>query len=88
MVDARIQQAFENGKINTTAYAYITEEYLSETRDDSAVGAIIFLLALTTAVVGLRIFSRVFLVKRFGLDDGLAMLGFVRLPAHFKSRQI
>lgn len=80
MVSARIAEAFSNGSINTTAYPYITPEYLSETRDPQAIGAIIFLLCFTAIVLLLRVFSRVFLVKSFGLDDGLAIFGFVRPP--------
>ncbi|KAF1345029.1 hypothetical protein BDV97DRAFT_379093 [Delphinella strobiligena] len=81
MVSARIAEAFSDGRINTTAYPYITPEYLSETRDPQAIGAIIFLLCFTTIVLVLRVFSRVFLVKSFGLDDGLAIFGFVLFVA-------
>ena len=52
--------------------------FLDETKDAPAIAAIIFLLVLTGIVVLGRLFSRVFVLKRFGYDDALALLSFVR----------
>lgn len=58
----------------------ISADYLDQSRDAPAIGAIIFLLCFTTVILGLRYYSRIFLVKSFGLDDWLAGLGFVKKP--------
>ncbi|GAB7351578.1 hypothetical protein MBLNU459_g2201t1 [Dothideomycetes sp. NU459] len=55
----------------------ITAEYLNQSRDSAAITGIIFLLCLTSVVTALRFYSRIFLVKSFGFDDGLAGLGFI-----------
>ena len=56
----------------------ITTEYLMETRDHSAIIALISVGVLTFIVVLTRCISRLFVVKSFGLDDGLAFFSVVR----------
>jgi hypothetical protein len=56
----------------------ITTEYLMQTRDHPAIIALIFVGVLTFIMVLGRCISRHFLVKSFGLDDGLAFFSVVR----------
>lgn len=76
MVDADVAQAYAEGRVPTNI-SYITPEYLSESRDEPAIIAIALITALVTIVLVLRCFSRICLVKSFGLDDGLALLSYV-----------
>ncbi|KAJ9614132.1 hypothetical protein H2200_002268 [Cladophialophora chaetospira] len=59
----------------------ITAEYLKQSRDGPAIGAIVFLCILTALVVLSRCASRLFLVKSFGVDDALALVGLALLIA-------
>lgn len=74
MVDPRITQAFEDGRVKEEG---ITPEFLAESKDQPAIIAIIFVTALTFSIVCTRLLSRIFIVKRFGFDDALALCGLV-----------
>jgi len=75
MVDADVARAFADGRVPSNI-TYLTPEYFDETRDEPARIAIIVITVLVTVFLALRIFSRAFLVKSFGLDDGLALSSF------------
>jgi len=75
VVDADVTRAFAEGRVPTNT-TYITPEYLNENRDPPARIAIIVIAAIVTVSLGLRCFSRIFLVKSFGLDDGLALFSY------------
>ncbi|KAE8143922.1 hypothetical protein BDV38DRAFT_4623 [Aspergillus pseudotamarii] len=49
-------------------------EYLAESRDRPAIVAIIFLVCFTGAIMIVRLYARIWLVKKLGLDDALAIL--------------
>ncbi len=68
-VEPGITNAFASGKVPD----HITIEYLMQNRDAPAIAALIFLAVLTGIVVGARCFSRLLIVKSFGLDDILAL---------------
>lgn len=72
-VEPAITAAIASGNVPSE----ITAEYLMENRDHPAIVAILVIVVLTFIVVMARCFSRYFLVKRFGLDDGLAFLSVV-----------
>ena len=73
-VEPAITAAIASGNMPST----ITANYLMETRDHPARIALTFVGALTFVVVLLRCISRLFLVRSFGLDDGLAAFSMVR----------
>lgn len=72
-IPADIQQAYEDGRIPDG----ISLEYLAENRDYGPVVAILFVGILTFMIVSFRIYGRIFLVGKFGLDDWLAVLAMV-----------
>lgn len=53
--------------------------WLDETKDQPAIAAIIAVTILTSLMVGGRVISRGFVLKRFGYDDGLAVLSWILL---------
>ena len=55
----------------------VSANYLKQSRDGSAIGAITFVCVLTVVVVVSRCASRLFIVKFFGIDDALALAGLV-----------
>ncbi|KAK3684076.1 hypothetical protein B0T22DRAFT_520557 [Podospora appendiculata] len=57
----------------------ISVAWLNESKDGPAIAAIIFVLVLTSAVVACRSFSRYYVLKRYGWDDGLAVLSWMLL---------
>ncbi|KAL5614887.1 hypothetical protein BROUX41_004966 [Berkeleyomyces rouxiae] len=57
------------------------EERLYPSTDNQTIAAIVFVGSLSTLVVAVRLFSRLFIVKHFGIDDGLALLGLLTLLA-------
>ncbi|KAJ6438762.1 proteinrelated to integral membrane protein pth11 [Purpureocillium lavendulum] len=61
--------------------AGITAAYLKESKDQPAIAGIIFVTALTFVVVVARLLSRAFIVRRFGFDDGLALVSMLCLIA-------
>lgn len=72
-VDPNIVAAFAAGRIPVNL-SYITPEYLSQSKDMPTVISIISICAFTSFVVLLRCFSRLFVGKKFGIDDALAVL--------------
>ncbi|ORY60785.1 uncharacterized protein BCR38DRAFT_459768 [Pseudomassariella vexata] len=73
MVITVVDAAIAAGRVpnNTSA------DYLNESRDRETIIIIFFVYGLTFVFVNFRIWSRVFLIKRFGLDDGLAVLSLI-----------
>ena len=63
----------------------VSLEYLAESRDDSAIAGIIFMICFTGVLMILRLYARAFLVKKVGLDDALAIVTMVR-PSTFHAR--
>ncbi|OAQ92537.1 proteinrelated to integral membrane protein pth11 [Purpureocillium lilacinum] len=61
--------------------AGITAAYLKESKDQPAIAGIIFVTVLTFIVVVGRLLSRAFIVRRFGFDDGLALVSLLCLIA-------
>ncbi|GAB1200240.1 hypothetical protein APSETT444_009610 [Aspergillus pseudonomiae] len=49
-------------------------EYLAESRDRPTIVAIIFLVCFTGVIMIVRLYARIWLVKKLGLDDALAIL--------------
>jgi hypothetical protein len=76
MSDPLVDQAFADGRVPVE----ITREYLYETRDPPAIAAIIAITAISSLVVLVRLVSRAFYVRRFGLDDALVAFSWVRPP--------
>lgn len=77
MIDPDVAAAIDAGRVPDN----ISAEYLSESSDKSTIIAIIFFTAFTTVIVALRSWSRLFIVRKFGLDDALAVFGLVTLIA-------
>jgi hypothetical protein len=50
---------------------------LSETRQATIIGIVTMVLSIAATAVALRVYTRGFLLKQFGLDDGLACFAFV-----------
>ena len=76
--DPRVTRALQAGRVPEG----VSVAWLEESRDNSAIGAIIFVTVLTGIVVSLRIASRAFVLNRTGLDDWLAVLGLVTASTH------
>lgn len=72
MVDADVAAAFAQGRVPSG----LTADYLDQSRDKAAIIAIIVITILVSIVLLLRSISRIFLVKSFGLDDGLALFSY------------
>jgi hypothetical protein len=72
MVAVDVAQAYADGRVPTNI-SYITPEYLSESRDGPAIIGILAVYIITTVALICRFASRIFIVKSFGLDDGLAL---------------
>ncbi|KND86306.1 hypothetical protein TOPH_09062 [Tolypocladium ophioglossoides CBS 100239] len=75
MGDPQVDGAIASGKVP----AGITAAFLEENRDNSSIVGIIFVTALTFLVVVGRSLSRAFLIRRFGFDDGIALVSLVCL---------
>lgn len=54
-------------------------------RGPEVLGTYAFFAALTTIAVALRVYTRVFLVKKLGLDDWLAVASWVSAPCFIDS---
>ncbi|KAJ5689936.1 hypothetical protein N7462_004328 [Penicillium macrosclerotiorum] len=52
----------------------VSLSYLAQSRDGSAIAGILFLVCFTGVLMILRLYARVFLVKKLGSDDALAIL--------------
>lgn len=74
MIDPKVAQAIAAGKVP----AGVSAEFLSESKDRPAIIAIILVTVITSVIVLLRLISRLLVVKRFGIDDGLALCSWVR----------
>jgi hypothetical protein len=55
----------------------ITLSYLAETRDRPAIVGIIFMVCFAGLLMLVRLYARLVLVKKLGLDDALAVLTMV-----------
>ncbi|KAK0710803.1 hypothetical protein B0H67DRAFT_554876 [Lasiosphaeris hirsuta] len=75
IADPAVASAFAAGRVPDK----VSTAWLDETRDQPAVAAIIAVTVFTSLVVGCRLFSRWFVLKRFGWDDGLAALSLLLL---------
>lgn len=73
-IPADVLKAFEDGRIPEG----ISLEYLAENRDYGPLVAMIFVGVLTTIIVLLRTYARLFLVRKFGMDDLMALVALVR----------
>ncbi|CAD0028664.1 unnamed protein product, partial [Aureobasidium pullulans] len=62
---------YADGRVPTNI-SYITPDYLSESRDGPAIAGILAIYIITTILLVCRFASRIFIVKSFGLDDGIA----------------
>ncbi|KAM3512643.1 hypothetical protein MY11210_003737 [Beauveria gryllotalpidicola] len=69
MSEAKVAEAAANGKLPEG----ITEAFLNETKDQAAIIGIVIVAVLTCCVVLCRLASRALVVKRIGIDDGLAL---------------
>jgi hypothetical protein len=49
----------------------------NESRADTIIGVVSFVLTVAATALGLRIYTRRVLLKQFGLDDWLACVAFV-----------
>lgn len=72
-----IQSAHDAGRIPSN----ISLEYLAESKDRPAKIAIIFMVVFTAFILLLRLYARLLVVKKCGLDDALAILTMVCLSA-------
>lgn len=72
-ISAAIQAAEAEGRIPSG----ISLAYLAQSRDRPTKIAILFVGALTCLIVIARCYARVFLVKKFGWDDALAVFTLV-----------
>ncbi|KAJ4144504.1 hypothetical protein LMH87_003385 [Akanthomyces muscarius] len=69
MSDSKVAAAIASGKVPEG----VTEAFLNESKDQPAIVAIVIVAVLTSCVVICRLVSRAFVVKRVGVDDGLAL---------------
>lgn len=69
MSDPKVAEAIASGRVPEG----ITEAFLNESKDQPAIIAIVIVTVLVSGVVLCRLASRVFVVKRVGVDDGLAL---------------
>ncbi|KAJ6011358.1 hypothetical protein N7451_002770 [Penicillium sp. IBT 35674x] len=69
-IPADILAAHEVGRIPNG----VSLKYLAQSRDHSALVAIVFMACMTGIVFILRLYARIFLTKKAGLDDWLAVL--------------
>ncbi|RAL13924.1 uncharacterized protein BO97DRAFT_332864, partial [Aspergillus homomorphus CBS 101889] len=70
---ARISAAIEAADAAGRIPAGVSLEYLAQSRDRPAKIAILFGCALTAVIVAARCYARIFFLKRFGMDDALAV---------------
>ncbi|PFH59272.1 hypothetical protein XA68_12612 [Ophiocordyceps unilateralis] len=73
MADPRIEEAIASGQVPSN----ITAAYLGRNRDSEGIGGIVLVTLLVIAVVVSRLLSRALVVKRLGLDDGLALTSLI-----------
>lgn len=70
MVASDISAAFAAGRVPEG----VTAEYLEQERDGGPLAGIFTVGILTILIVFLRLYARLFIVKRVGADDYLAVL--------------
>lgn len=73
MGEPAVTAAIASGKVPSS----ISADYLMQNRNYPAKVAIVFVGLLTSTIVALRCGSRLFVVKRFGIDDALAIASWV-----------
>lgn len=73
MSSADVEAAIIDGRVPSD----VSATYLNQTRDPETIVAISIIFALATVVLGCRCWARVTILKRFGLDDALAVLAWV-----------
>jgi hypothetical protein len=49
-----------------------------ESRQTTVIGVTTFVLAVTAIAVSLRVYTRAFILRQFGVDDWIAVVTFVR----------
>ncbi|PHH82180.1 hypothetical protein CDD82_6738 [Ophiocordyceps australis] len=81
MMDPKVVEAFASGRLPNPEAPNATPEFLNESRDKPAIIGILIVTALTATVVVGRLLSRAFVVRRFGFDDGLALVSLVVFAA-------
>ncbi|PHH89219.1 hypothetical protein CDD83_6472 [Cordyceps sp. RAO-2017] len=75
-LDSQIDEAVASGRVPTDVPPDVIEG-LHESRDEDGIIGIIVVAAVAALVVTLRMLSRMFIVKRVGSDDVLALLSLV-----------
>ena len=55
----------------------VTLEFLAQSRDKAAIVGIVFMVCFTGLLMIVRLYARLFIVKKLGLDDALAILTLV-----------
>jgi hypothetical protein len=55
----------------------VSLSYLAQSRDHSAIVGIVFLVCLAGVLIVVRLYARLFMVKKIGIDDALAILTMV-----------
>jgi hypothetical protein len=55
----------------------VSLSYLAQSRDHSAIVGIVFLVCLAGVLMVARLYARLFMVKKIGIDDALAILTMV-----------
>lgn len=55
----------------------VSLEFLAQSRDKPAIAGIIFMVCFTGLIMIVRLYARLFVVKKIGLDDALAILTMV-----------
>jgi hypothetical protein len=55
----------------------VSLKWLAQSRDHSAIVGIFFMVALTGLLMIVRLYARLFIVKKIGMDDALAILTMV-----------
>lgn len=55
----------------------VSLEFLAQSRDKPAIVGIIFMVCFTGLLMIVRLYARLFIVKKIGLDDALAILTLV-----------
>lgn len=55
----------------------VSLEFLAQSQDKSAIVGIVFMVCFTGLLMIVRLYARLFIVKKIGLDDALAILTLV-----------
>ncbi|PHH60545.1 hypothetical protein CDD81_1550 [Ophiocordyceps australis] len=76
-MDPKVAEAFASGRLPNADAPDVTPQFLNESRDKPAIIGILFVTGLTATIVVGRLLSRAFVVRRFGFDDGLALISLI-----------